>query len=459
MTSEEIKILISKGEGLQLEFKQTFNIETIESLVAFANTVGGKVLVGVSDAGSIVGVSINPESVQNWINEIKNKTSPSLMPDTFVSEIGNKTVVVFSIQEYPIKPVSTRGKYFKRVANSNHLLSITEVVNLHLQSFNTSWDFHINNQFKISDISLDKVQAAIDIVNQNNVRINDGPLTFLLKNDLLRDGQLTNAAYLLFTERDTIFTTIELGRFQTETIIKDSARTKSDILSQVDQVINFVKKHINKEVIITGQARNFQKWQYPLEAIREIITNMVIHRDYRLSSDSIVKVFDDRIEFYNPGRLPDSISVEDLLSNNYKSTPRNKMIADFCKSIGLIEKYGSGIRRIVEYFKDAQLPRPEFRNISDGFMVTVFARKDVNVSVNVPDDPDNVPDKVPDDLNNRMDKIVFVIGQNNEILLQELADIFKVSKRTIRRDIEKLKLEGKLKRVGGEKTGHWEITR
>lgn len=246
-----------------------------------------------------------------------------------------------------------------------------------------------------------------------------------------------------------------MGRFQSETIIKDSARTKSDILSQVDQVIEFVKKHINKEVIITGQACNYQKWQYPLEAIREIITNMVIHRDYRLSSDSIVKVFDDRIEFYNPGRLPDSISVEDLLSNNYKSTPRNKMIADFCKSIGLIEKYGSGIRRIVEYFKDAQLPSPEFRNISDGFMVTVFAHKEVNVPLSVPDDPDNVPD-VP---NIRMDKIVVVIGQNNEILLQELADILKVSKRTIRRDIEKLKLEGKLKRVGGEKTGHWEITR
>lgn len=198
MIAEELEILILKGEGLQLELelKQTFNSETIESLVAFANTVGGKVLVGVTDAGSIVGVSINPESVQNWINEIKNKTSPSLMPDVFVSETDNKTVVVFSIQEYPIKPVSTRGKYFKRVANSNHLLSITEVVNLHLQSFNTSWDFHINNQFKIEDISLDKVQAAIDIVNQNNVRINDGPLTFLLKNDLLRDGQLTNAAYL-----------------------------------------------------------------------------------------------------------------------------------------------------------------------------------------------------------------------------------------------------------------------
>jgi len=160
---------------------------------------------------------------------------------------------------------------------------------------------------------------------------------WVIKNDLIRDEKITNAAYLLFTNRDTIMTTIELGRFQTETIIKDTARTKSDILNQIDQVIDFVKKHINKEIIITGQPKNIQKWQYPLEAIREIVINMIIHRDYRSSSDSIIKIFNDRIEFYNPGRLPDSITIEDLFTNNYKSTPRNKQIADFCKNIGIIE--------------------------------------------------------------------------------------------------------------------------
>ena len=273
----ELDKLIGPGEGVNLEFKSSFNNELIETLVAFANTTGGKVLIGVNQKRELSGVIINSESIQNWINEIKNKTSPSLIPNVIVLEAGNKTIVVFSIQEYPIKPVATRGKYFKRIANSNHLLSITEVVNLHLQSFNTSWDFHVNNQFKIDDISLDKVQAAIDIINQTSSRINDDPLTFLLKNDLLRDGKLTNAAYLLFTERDTVFTTIELGRFQTDTIIKDSSRTKSDILAQVDHVMDFVRKHINKEVIITGQPRNIQKWQYPLEAFREIITNMIIH--------------------------------------------------------------------------------------------------------------------------------------------------------------------------------------
>lgn len=273
----ELDKLIESGEGVNLEFKSSFNNEVIETLVAFANTTGGKVLIGVNQKREISGITINSESIQNWINEIKSKTSPSLIPDVSVLEEANKIVVVFTIQEYPIKPVATRGKYFKRIANSNHLLGISEVVNLHLQSFNTSWDFHFNHEFKIDDISLGKVQTAIDLINQTSTRINDDPLTFLLKNDLLRDGKLTNAAYLLFTERDTVFTTIELGRFQTKTIIKDSSRTKSDILAQVDQVMDFVRKHINKGVIITGQPRNIQKWQYPLEAIREIITNMIIH--------------------------------------------------------------------------------------------------------------------------------------------------------------------------------------
>ena len=276
MTSAtEIQKLIDSGESETIEFKSSFNNELIETLVAFANTKGGKIIVGINPKGKVTGISLNPESIQNWINEIKNKTAPSLIPDVDFVEFSGNAVVVFNIQEYPVKPVATRGRYFKRVANSNHLLSISEVVNFHLQSFNTSWDFHINSQFTINSISLEKVQAAIDQLNQTGTRINDDPLTFLVKNDLFRDGQITNAAYLLFTKRDTTLTTIELGKFQTNTIIKDSSRSKSDVLNQIEQVIDFVKKHINKEIIISGKPHNEQKWQYPLEAIREIVINMV----------------------------------------------------------------------------------------------------------------------------------------------------------------------------------------
>ncbi|HRJ16048.1 MAG TPA: ATP-binding protein, partial [Saprospiraceae bacterium] len=110
----------------------------------------------------------------------------------------------------------------------------------------------------------------------------------------------------------------------------------------------------------------------PPEALREIILNMIIHRDYRSSADSVVKIYDHKIEFYNPGKLPESISIQDLLSNHYTSSPRNKLIADFCKSIGIIEKYGSGIRRILHATQTHGLPQPLFQQITDGFMVTIF---------------------------------------------------------------------------------------
>jgi ATP-dependent DNA helicase RecG len=467
---EKIEELIKSGEGQNLEFKSSFNNELIETLVAFANTKGGRVIVGINQDNEISGISINPESVQNWVNEIKHKTSPSIIPDVEILQYEDKTLVILSVQEYPIKPVATRGKYFKRVANSNHLLHITEVVNLHLQSFNTSWDFHINNQFKIEDISLEKVQNSIDIINQSGLKVSDDPITFLIKNDLLRDGLLSNAAFLLFAQKDTVLTTIELGRFQTDTIIKDSLRTKSDILSQIDEVMDFVKKHINKEVIITDQSRNTQKWQYPLEAIREIISNMIIHRDYRSASDSIVKVYDERIEFYNPGRLPESITIEDLLSNNYKSTPRNKLIADFCKSIGLIEKYGSGIQRIMKYFSESNLPLPEFRNISEGFMVTVFVavkRKDTDkfthnqkeksdVTKDVTKDvPKDVTKDVPKEI--RLKNIVLFITEKPGITMNEMSQKCNVTIKTIKRDIELLKSRKLLKRIGDKRNGYWEI--
>ncbi|MCB0807504.1 MAG: putative DNA binding domain-containing protein, partial [Bacteroidales bacterium] len=380
MTYDDLKEIIRLGEGETIEFKSAFGNEAIETLVAFANTRGGTVVIGINPVNKITGINTNPETIQNWVNEIKNKTAPQIIPDADSLIVENKQVIILTVQEYPVKPVSTRGRYFKRVANSNHLLSISEVVNIHLQTFNTSWDYYLNDEFKIENISIDKVQKAIELVTDEKLK--SDPLTFLFKNDLIRNNKVTNAAYLLFTKEDTVLTTIEMGRFQSPTIIKDNARSKSDILTQIKEVTDFVMKHLNKEVIITDKPRHTQKWQYPLEAIREIIINMIIHRDYRSSSDSIVKVFDHKIEFYNPGRLPETISVEDLISNKYKSTPRNKLVADFCRSIGLIEKYGTGIQRVINLLREARLPAPEFRNISDGFQVTVFdSYKDVGKDV------------------------------------------------------------------------------
>ena len=448
-------LIISNGENHVTEFKLSFGNEAIETLVAFANASGGSVYVGVADDGSLKGVKLSKETTSEWINEIKNKTAPVIMPDVDVVELNSKSVVVLKIQEYPIKPVSFRGRYVKRNSNSNHILSVSEVANMHLQSLNSSWDAYPDLLHSLDDITLEKVQHCIDIMKARGLTIAESPLSFLIKNDLIREEKLTNAAYLMFKKNNSMATTIELGRFQDYITIKDTSRTQSDIITQVDQVLDFVKKHINLALIITGEAQNTQKWQYPLEAIREIVLNMIIHRDYRSSSDSVVKILNDSIEFYNPGRLPDGLTIQDLLDNNYKSTPRNKSIAEFFKNLGWIEKYGSGIGRIINYFKEENLPLPEFKIQGEGFLVKVYATNNTEILQNV---TKNVTKNVTENVTEKRSKIILeTIMKNKGITTEELAKKLNVTKRTILRDIEKLKHNGILKYVGSTKGGHWEI--
>jgi len=282
---KQIIAIIKAGESEAVEFKSSFDREAIETLVAFANTRGGKVFIGVTDAGDIKGVAIGKETLQSWINQVKQNTSSTIIPDIDVYEIKGKSIAVLEVPEFPIKPVACKGRYFKRIKNSNHQLSVSEVVNLHLQSCNTSWDYSLDDHHSENDISLDKVQNLIEMANKvRAVPITDDPLTVLQKYELIREGKITRAAFFLFMAGESSLTAIELGRFQTETLIKDGARLKTDLFAEVDGVLAFITKHINRAYIITGKPQRDERWEYPMDAVREVVLNAIIHRDYTSSS-------------------------------------------------------------------------------------------------------------------------------------------------------------------------------
>ena len=155
------------NENLHTEFKSNFNDSVIETLIAFANTKGGTIWVGMDDNGKALKTfSIGEETLQQWLNEIKNKTKPSLFPDLETVEIDGQTVVKIFIAEFPIKPVSFKGRYYKRLKNSNHQLNLTEIANMHLQTFNSSWDSYTSSDHTLADISIDKVNAFIEKSNK-----------------------------------------------------------------------------------------------------------------------------------------------------------------------------------------------------------------------------------------------------------------------------------------------------
>ena len=447
MNSKDIDVMLSEGEGLRIEFKSSFDNKVIETLVAFANTSGGSVLIGISDDRKISGITTNHESVQNWLNEVKNKTTPAVAPFAEYVDYKDKVVVALTVPESPVKPVSMRSKYFKRVANSNHLMNTDEIASEYLRTINSSWDYYADPEHGVDSLSLDKVRVFMRRIEHHtgNLLIID-PLEFLAKLEIVRRNQLTFGGFLLFARNYCLISDLQAGRFKGESTIIDSLSLNTDLFSEVDEVLNFIKKHLMVEYIFNGEPQRTEKFDYPVDAIREIIVNMIVHRDYRESSGSVIKMFDDRIEFFNPGRLTSGITVQDLLSGNYVSQCRNKLIARAFKEAGLTERYGSGINRILNICKNHGIVPPVFEEIFNGFRVILYKKKanvteDVTVNVTV----------------KRVEALLEIIRKNPSVTVNEMARRMKVNRRTILRDLERLKLEGKISRTGSDKYGYWDL--
>lgn len=397
---DSLQYFLSLGEGQQIEFKESFGREVIESLVAFANAEGGQVIIGVNNSGVVTGISLSAESVQQWINQIKSVTIPAIIPDAEVITYKNKQVVIFKIISFPVKPVSCKGKYYIRKHASNHLMGLDEIANEHLKTINLSWDFTVTQDRSLKDISLDKVNKFVEQVNAiREFPITDDPLTVLRKFELVREKGITIGCFLLFTGTETLLTTIDAGRFDSETIIRDSITIRCDLFTELESVLGFIKKHISKRYLITGKPQRDEVWEYPMEAVREIVLNMIVHRDYRATCDSTIKIHSDKIEFFNPAELPSSITIESILSGANPSAPRNKQIASIFREAGLIEKYGSGIKRVLQAIQKVAGKIPIFEYSGGFFKVTLFpmgtlseeSNQDVDIPPHVtPHDPPHV---------------------------------------------------------------------
>src|SRR3989339_625259 len=271
MNKKELLHLIKKGEGQYIEFKDNFNKEAIETLIAFANSSGGRIFLGVNDKGELKGINIKKETIKNWLNEIKTKTEPFLLPDFELVEVNKKQIVILEIKEFPLKPVSFKERVFVRKGNSNQ-------------------------EYSLDDLNTEKILKVINLIEKNLDKKLGNVEEFLIKYDLIsKDKTPTNAAVLLFSKKLLRETDIQIGLFQDEITIKKNKIIRNDLISEVEEVMDFVKAYILKEFIITGSPYREERWQYPLDAIRELVINAIIHRDYR-GVHSQFKIFPGKLE-------------------------------------------------------------------------------------------------------------------------------------------------------------------
>jgi len=244
---------MNTDEGQYIEFKSNFNDEVIETLSAFANTKGGKVLVVVSNNGEPVkNFKIGKETLQQWINEIKNKTQPSIIPDIEVVTYKNAEIVEIKVSEFPVKPVACRGRYFKRIKNSNHQLTPVEIADMNMASLQLSWDSYPAHGYTIDDIDFQKVDKFIERVNKvGRFQLEGTPIECLEKLRLLNKTTVTNAAVLLFAKNGSIYN-VHLGRFKTPSMIIDDKMLRLTLFDAVEETQKYLISQMKVAFEITG---------------------------------------------------------------------------------------------------------------------------------------------------------------------------------------------------------------
>ncbi len=421
--------LIKAGESETLDFKKNFMKEVIETVVAFANNRGGQILIGVDDRGNIKGVSVGKETTKNWINEISMAIEPKITISMYAENVNGKTVVVVEVPEAPIKPIGIKGRCFRRSATSNKPMTPSEIAEMHLFSTGASWDA-LECDAKIKDIGMSKVKKYVLLAKESGRRkFEEDGKTILKKLELVKQN-VTWAGILLFGKEPNRFSSmspIHCGRFKLDkTEILDDLMIERDLIAQVDETMNFIKKHISVKYEFEGTPRRREVWEYPLNALREAVINTIVHKDYSMSSHATVEIYDDRIQIWNPGKLPPGLTIQDLYNPEHKSIIRNKLIAQVFYDIGFIEKYGSGTGRIIISCKEHGLPEPEFKESSGGFSVTF--RKDIYTEKYL----------IELGLNERQIKSVLYIKEKKKITNLNHQKLNMVSRQTATRDLEEM---------------------
>jgi ATP-dependent DNA helicase RecG len=373
--------LLKEGESETVEFKPSLSqIDKItESISAFSNTKGGTVVIGVSDKGEVLGVDIGKNTIESLANQIKQNTDPMAYPSIRVEKIDKKQVVIIEVVEGKQKPVLAFGRAFMRVGKSNQKLGFEKIRNLALETSKVFWDERVCEDASLEDIDEGKVRWFLkEARHKRGLDINENsPVEeVLLRLKLLKSGKPTNGAVLLFAkelQQRFIQSEVKCIRFKGVGVtgeMIDLRTVGGDVFEQLIEAEKFVFNNIALSAWIEDEKiQRQERWEYPPKAIREVLANAISHRDYEISSKVQVRIFDDRMEFWNPGRLPEGWNVG-TLKKAHESIPRNPSIAKQFFWVKYIEEVGTGTNKIMEWCIDWGLPEPEFELKETSFVVT-----------------------------------------------------------------------------------------
>ena len=451
MNISELQLLLKEGEGLILEFKESFSSKLDKDMVALANTHGGRIFLGVDDFGKIVGEKLTND-LKAKINSLARNCEPAVSLKG-IEQIDQ--VVVITIDESNDKPHSCSSGYFRRLDAATQKMNQKELKVLFEKSDSrTCYEKQINSKVDWKSISDSKVK---EFLLEAGISVEKVETKNILNSLELSDGnKITNAGVLFFADNPRKFISqceMILVAFKgTSGIhIYDRVNVQDDLITQFNQAMFFIKKHLNVRSEIKGINRK-DIYEIPLPAIREAIVNAIIHRDYSMYGTSImVEIHEDRVVIKNPGGLPEGVSIDFVTQVSIR---RNATIADIFARIEKAERIGSGIKRIMRLISEAELPQPTIE--SNLFFSITFKRDPQYTSAKVYQKPEAIQLDT-DQLTPRQIDILSVLSKTTGLSTRDIVLRLKnaPTQRTIQRELQILKKIGKVDSKGSGRNTVW----
>lgn len=491
MTIKDIQDLISGDENRVLELKKSTGElkDAMRSACAFLNTDGGWIIFGITPTSlRIVGQQVTDNTKKEIGQEIA-KLYPAIdLKPTYVP-IPDKPdfyVIALHFNAWPrgTTPYTYDSRPYYRLESITNIMP-REMFEARIRESKPhlyAWERLQADGFNIEDLDNNLIAGVIRSGVKGG-RLSGSALgetteNILSKFQLLNQGKPNNAAVALFAQETGWYTQLELrmARFKGngKNEFGDNQSLRGNFFNLFDAGMAFFFKHLNLSGKITGIRRE-EELEIPYVALREALTNALCHRTYDEIGPSVgIAIYDDRVEIENPGSFPPHLTAE-TIKQPHDSHPRNPLIANVLYLSTYLEKWGSGVSRIIEACKQQGVPEPTYED-RGGSIHIVFKRKSFTLSddpqndtqngknepQNEPQNEENEPQNEPqnailDKLSKRQCQIMNIINSNPQTTKDEMAQILNTSESTIARDLKQINKHIVVIWIGPSKGGHWEI--
>jgi len=460
--AELLKLIAgSKGEWEHIEFKKTTGElhGGMETLCGFLNGSGGKVLFGVTNAGRIQGQDMADATHQEVANAIRKLEPPAWIEQIRIPVAGTKEVLILETTQQTDGPYTFDGRPYQRIGNTTSRMPQAEYQRrlLSRASARHRWENQVAEGYSGSDLDVEEIDRAVRaaIYCGRLESQSSDPFDALDRLQLRVDGQLLNAAVVLFGRKFMPYypqCTVRLARFKgmDKSEFLDQRQLHGHAFQILDEAMHFILRNIPiAGRFEPGKLERQDVPLYPPLALREALVNAICHRDYTIAGGAIfVAIYDDRLEVTSLGLLPPGVTVADL-KRDHSSRLRNPLIAGVFYRRGLIEQWGRGTQKIVDWCVAAGQPEPEFEEQA-GAVVVRFRPSGYHP-----------PLRVGHDLTDRQRKVLLILSGGERWMVKDILDRLepRPAKRTLQDDLSMLQSLGLVELSGRGAGARWSLQR